>query len=587
MRNAFIYLAIALLQAIAAANLQAADELTGLVKARQAAIAQSKGELDEAVRLYTEALQDRQLTNDRKGVILADRGVVQARLGRPKSAIVDFNQAVELFPEYAAAYNNRGSVLLGLGLIKEAIKDFDRAVVLAPGYVAAYNNRAAALFRQRDFAFAVEDYTTAVRLAPGQAEPLGGRARVKIAQDRPYSAMRDLNRALANDNRFSLGYRLRGQVHADLYDYASAAQDLSRAIAFDPTNAGAYLARGRSYLKSRNIEAAAKDFTKVIELNPNSATAYRERGHTYILLDNFEQAEQDLAQSLALAPRAGMTFAYRALMYKKQGQPDLGAQEIDKAMRLSPKDAVVLWAKGELEEALSQTERAAESYRMSLAADPELKNAEFGLARLGQAIPNQPVILTERSFGPWRMIRDRQRYFAVHEDFDKLRVPLETVAKLEPRILEWTEQGDEFEGVGVLRYTAGKIKTRNGEQELEYAALVNISQGAVIDLVPDRLGEQRSQWTWSNGRVTVASLDGLSAQHIIAQARASEPVTAVSSSSQRRRDSWPSNQGTAPAWAPWADDARPAARARPQSRRRARRGRRKPKTLFDMLLGNN
>ena len=92
-----------------------ADELPGLLKARQASLALSKGQLQASVQLYMEALQDKKLTNDRKGVILTDLGVVHARMGLTKQSLDDFNQAVKLFPEYAPAYNNRGSVLLGIG----------------------------------------------------------------------------------------------------------------------------------------------------------------------------------------------------------------------------------------------------------------------------------------------------------------------------------------------------------------------------------------------------------------------------------------------------------------------------------------
>ena len=70
---------------------------------------------------------------------------------------------MQLFPEYAAVYNNRGNLLLGLGAVKEALKDFDRAIVLAPGYAAAYNNRAGAYMKLGQAERAIGDYTKADR----------------------------------------------------------------------------------------------------------------------------------------------------------------------------------------------------------------------------------------------------------------------------------------------------------------------------------------------------------------------------------------------------------------------------------------
>lgn len=87
---------------------QAAGDMPGLIKANKAGLAFNKGQFRVAIELYSEALQDKQLTNDRKGVILTDRGVVHMRIGQTRQALQDFNQGIRLFPEYAAAYNKIG-----------------------------------------------------------------------------------------------------------------------------------------------------------------------------------------------------------------------------------------------------------------------------------------------------------------------------------------------------------------------------------------------------------------------------------------------------------------------------------------------
>jgi len=114
-------------------NPAAAAGEAGIRKAQEAAAALTKGNAEQAVAVYTEALQDQTLPNDRRAAILNDRGVAQNKLGQPRLAIDDYNRAVQLFAEYAPVYNNRGIALLRLGLPQEAIRDFDRALALAPG----------------------------------------------------------------------------------------------------------------------------------------------------------------------------------------------------------------------------------------------------------------------------------------------------------------------------------------------------------------------------------------------------------------------------------------------------------------------
>ncbi|MFX8785947.1 tetratricopeptide repeat protein, partial [Acinetobacter baumannii] len=58
--------------------------------------------IDQAINLYTEALEDRTLPNDRRATLYNDRGVAYARLGRHREAIEDYNRAVHLSPEFAA-----------------------------------------------------------------------------------------------------------------------------------------------------------------------------------------------------------------------------------------------------------------------------------------------------------------------------------------------------------------------------------------------------------------------------------------------------------------------------------------------------
>ena len=128
---------VALLLCALAGSPVAAQSDTNTLRVREAAAALVRGNVDQALAIYAEVLEDKSLPNDRRATILNDRGVAYSRRQQQKEAIDDFNRAIQLYPEYAAVYNNRGNVLLGLGAVREAVKDFDRALLLAPGYAAA------------------------------------------------------------------------------------------------------------------------------------------------------------------------------------------------------------------------------------------------------------------------------------------------------------------------------------------------------------------------------------------------------------------------------------------------------------------
>ncbi|MEN2494309.1 MAG: hypothetical protein TECD_00200 [Hyphomicrobiaceae bacterium hypho_1] len=502
----------------------ASGERASLLKAREGAVAQQQGQLELASQLYSRALEDDQLSKDYKGIIYTDRGVIHTRLGHFRQALEDFNNSVKLFPEHAATYNNRGIALYRLGYVKESIKDFDRAVILAPGYTSALNNRAAALLAIGELTLAIEDYTAAIKLAPGAEVPLAGRASVKIIQKRLYAALRDLNRALSINHKFALGYRLRGQIYEKFNDYSRATQDLSRSALYAPDNASVYLQRGRVYLKARKLRSAVADFNKAIELRSKFPEAYRERGHANVLLNNFSKAEKDLAKSMSLASNSGIALAYTALMHKKKGKPELGRKEIKKAIHMDPENPIILWAKGEIEEAMHEFRAAENSYRRALVLDPRFTNAQFGLARIGKPFLNNSEILEHLTYGPWSISYAHQRFSALHRDFPKLRVPIEMLSDSLPKILGWEKKKNEFRDIGVLKFKVGRKKTRDGEVDVEYAAIINLKKQTVMDLIPQRIGDLHTRWVWRDGRVLIIAADGLNTEHVITESKLSAPM---------------------------------------------------------------
>ena len=82
-------------------------------------------------------------------------------------AIADFDQAVRLAPDNAAAVNARGLTCVDAkGEFDTAIADFDSAIAIEPGNANYYDNRGNAWRDRGRFDRAVEDYDKAIALSP-------------------------------------------------------------------------------------------------------------------------------------------------------------------------------------------------------------------------------------------------------------------------------------------------------------------------------------------------------------------------------------------------------------------------------------
>jgi len=555
------------------------------VKVREGATALKRGNSGRAIVEYTAALTDTTIPNDRRAAILNDRAVAYVRMGKNREAIEDYNQAVELFPEYAAVYNNRGNLLLALGMSDEAIKDFNRAIVLAPGYAAAYNNRAGALLKMGRRNAAIRDYTRSVRLLPSSPAPLSGRGRAHLSLGRPHAAIRDFSRAVGADARFAAGYRNRAEAKLEVAHYDEAIEDLSRAIAFDVSNPEVYLLRGHAYLATSRPDAAIIDFTKVVDLTPSSAIGYQARGLSYTLAEALELALADLNRAIELDRRSSTAFAYRAFAYMRNNQPEIGQQDIATALKLDQKNPEVHWAAAEVSDAGGNTENALAHLQKALDLRPGFKRALDMLLRLGITDPNSADhIVPDTERDGWQIVVKGGRYFAIHARHQQLRVPLEMMGKGKPRLLGWEVKEPPFRSIGVLRFHAGTVEGEIGTEDVEQVAIIDLRANKIVAIEPHRQGKKISTWTWQpDGRVKVASVDGITDEFALRSVRQS-PLART-----RGKRPPPGYRPGGPAWTPWGQGiwAQPNHRRVGQRRHTNRKKRkRKKKSLFQLLFSN-
>ena len=81
-------------------------------------------------------------------------------------AVGHYTEAIDLNPEYAAAYNNRGAVYSNQGEVDKAIQDYNTAIDLNPEDASVYYNRGAVYADKGEMDKAIQDYNTAIDLNP-------------------------------------------------------------------------------------------------------------------------------------------------------------------------------------------------------------------------------------------------------------------------------------------------------------------------------------------------------------------------------------------------------------------------------------
>jgi tetratricopeptide (TPR) repeat protein len=222
------------------------------------------------------ALADPQLAGRARAQLHHNRGVALSEAGRHGAAIADFTRAIDLWPEYHTAWNQRGRAHRTLRDYDAAIADFGEAHRLKPDHRRYLSNRGLAFKLKGDYRRALADYDAALRLDP------------------------DDDVILHN----------RGVLHRDLKNYAAAVADLERSLALDPGDTSTMVALGRAYAAQGRHAEAIRYYDRTIERRPGYGVAWLQRGLSHLAVATSrtdagaaELAVRDLRKAEALGIR--------------------------------------------------------------------------------------------------------------------------------------------------------------------------------------------------------------------------------------------------------------------------------------------
>jgi len=125
-----------------------------------------KGQMDEAIVNFQKALEikpDYAEAHSNLGVALFQKGQVD-------EAIVQYQEALEIKPNYAKAHSNLGVALSQKGQVDEAIVQYQGALELNPNDADAYTNLGVALLKKGQVDEAMVQYQKALEINPNYAE---------------------------------------------------------------------------------------------------------------------------------------------------------------------------------------------------------------------------------------------------------------------------------------------------------------------------------------------------------------------------------------------------------------------------------
>jgi tetratricopeptide (TPR) repeat protein len=274
-----------------------------------------RGNFDEAVQDFLTAIQTKQDPN-----AYANLAFVYRAQGKPDQALIEFDKAITLKPDWAALYRGRAQIRQD----RPGATPADRAAAVADLKMAIRkekaDNRVVALDRTNlaKLFYLDEQYPDALNEAKLALEVFPEFVDAQVVEIQVLLKLRHYDEVIrACDNAITMGkksavvYELRGLARAARNDYAGAVQDYSRALEIRPHDARLLVHRGWAYLLFDSPKPALVDFEDAVKVNPTDADARNGRGMAHARLGDHRAAVANAREALKLG-NANSRVTYNA-----------------------------------------------------------------------------------------------------------------------------------------------------------------------------------------------------------------------------------------------------------------------------------
>jgi len=253
-------------------------------------------------------------------VFLRSHGNILKVLGRFDEALVRYDTALALKPDYADAHRSRGIVLKCQGRLEEALAAYDAALAVKPDYADAHASRANLLAELGRLDAALEGYERTLAFNPNFAEAYNNRGIIFNSQGRYREAVFTYCKAISIRRDYPEAYNNRGITMKCLGKYDMALRDYNTALSLRPDYPEALNNRGNVLKEQQRPDEAMADYNRALALRPNYPEAYNNRGVVFADLGHRDEALRDYAQAIALKPDYAEAHFNRALCLLQLGE---------------------------------------------------------------------------------------------------------------------------------------------------------------------------------------------------------------------------------------------------------------------------
>jgi tetratricopeptide (TPR) repeat protein len=272
-----------------------------------------------------------------------------------------------------------------MGRYQDAVVAYEQALGLNPQFAPAYLGRALAYEKIDPEADIEGELTYAIEYDPYYVDAYLNRARVRIKHNNPTGAMEDLHTAETLSAGNPMVFVLLAQVYLELNDPDNALQNAQIGYELDKTSLLAYLTLAKVYLARNDSLDAIKYIETYLAYTKDDAEGWAIKTQAEYQIGNFNEALVASDQGLAINEESAPSWYYRGIIHTDQGDTRTAVNDLVNAVNFDPENfpynialGKALWA----DERLSQAARQFDGSELLALNDRQLAEVYYDRAQV-------------------------------------------------------------------------------------------------------------------------------------------------------------------------------------------------------------
>ncbi|MDD4013667.1 MAG: tetratricopeptide repeat protein, partial [Candidatus Omnitrophica bacterium] len=270
----------------------------GLIEMRRGNDDRALGLFEEAKEKYA-VIKDRPFeaeTHNALGMLLGKRGMQE-------KAIMEYEDALKIIPDFMEARLNLGLAYISLGKYDKASEELKRVLSAEPENAEALTGLGYASFKRGFYVEAAGSYSEALKVRPED-----GRTRYALAGT----------------------YLTLGMPEKAEKEYLTL-------LSKDPSDADSRNNLANIYYSRGDTERAVTEYMKILEEYPGHSRARNNLANVYLVTGRYEMAIDEYGKVIKADPNNAIVRYNLGLAYEGKGMPSEAQREFGEAIRIDPK----------------------------------------------------------------------------------------------------------------------------------------------------------------------------------------------------------------------------------------------------------